>query len=54
MVFGSGGQRPVVLAARGRPTNLDNGRARAYCVYSRCELGLFGYFFLSPIISLFL
>ena len=54
MVFGSGGQRPVVLAARGRPTNLDNGRARAYRVYSRCELGLFGYFFLSPIISLFL
>ena len=47
------GQEPVVLEARGRPTNLDNGRARAYCVCSRYELGLFGYFFLSPIISLF-
>ena len=47
------GQGPVVLAAGGRPTYLDNGRARAYCVCSRCELGLFGYFFLSPIISLF-
>ena len=44
------GQGPVVLAAGGRPTNLDNGRARAYCVCSRCELGLFGYFFLWPII----
>ena len=39
------GQRPVVLAAGGRPTNLDNGRAKAYCVCSRCELGLFGYLF---------
>ena len=48
------GQEPVVLAAGGRPTNLDNGRARAYYVCSRCESGLFEYFFLSPIISLFL
>ena len=45
------GQGPI--AAGGSPTNLDNGRARAYCVCSRCELGLFGYFFLAPIISLF-
>ena len=37
----------------GRSTNLDHGRARAYCACSRCGLGLFGYFFLSPIISLF-
>ena len=41
-----------MLAAGGRPTNLDNDRARAYCVCSRCELGLI-VFFLSPIISLF-
>ena len=26
----------------GRPTNLDSSRARAYCAYSRCGLGLFG------------
>ena len=26
------------------PTNLDNGRARAYCACSRCGLGLFGHF----------
>ena len=25
-------QVPVVLAAGGRPTKLDNGRAKAYCV----------------------
>ena len=47
------GQGSVVLAAGGRPTNLDNARASAYCFCSRCKLGLFGYFFLSPIISLF-
>ena len=34
-----------MLAAGGRPTNLDIGRARAYCVCSRCGWGLFGYFF---------
>ena len=28
-----------------RPTNLDYSRARAYCTYSRCGLGLFGHFF---------
>ena len=27
----------------GRPTNLDNSRARAYCACSGC--GLFGHFF---------
>ena len=26
-----------MLAAGGRPTNLDNGRARAYCVYCADE-----------------
>ena len=29
----------------GRPTNLDNSRARAYCAYSRCGWGMFGHFF---------
>ena len=29
----------------GRPTNLDNVRARAYCACSRCGRGLFGRFF---------
>ena len=28
----------------GRPTNLDNSRAQAYCACSRCGLGLLGYF----------
>ena len=34
---------------------LDNSKTRTYCGYSRCGWGLFGYFgffFLSPIISL--
>ena len=37
----------------GRSANLDNGRARAYCACNRCGWGLFGYSFVSPIISLF-
>ena len=37
----------------GRPTNLDDSRARAYCACSRCGWGLFGLFFLSSIVSLF-
>ena len=36
-----------MLAAGGRPTYLDNGRARADCVCSSCELGLFGFFLAS-------
>ena len=28
------------LSVPGRPTNLDNSRARAYCACSRCGLGL--------------
>ena len=36
----------------GRPANLDNSRAMAYCAYSRCWYALFGHF-LSSIISLF-
>ena len=33
------------LPGPGRPTNLDNSRARAYCAYSRCGRGWFGHFF---------
>ena len=33
------------LAVPGRPTNLDNCRARAYCACSICGWGLFGHFF---------
>ena len=33
------------LLAPGRPTTLDNSRARAYCAYSRYGWGLFGHFF---------
>ena len=43
------------LLVPGRPTNLDNRGARAYCTCSRCGRGLFGHFsliypfsFLSP------
>ena len=35
------GKLPVL----GRPTNLDESRARAYCTCSRCGWGLFGHFF---------
>ena len=47
MVGGGGGGAMVLgkLSVPGRPTNLDNS--------SRCGLGLFGYFFLSSIFSLF-
>ena len=40
------------LPVTGRPTNFDNSRARAYCVYSRCWWGLFGHFY-SRLPSLF-
>ena len=33
------------LTVLGRPTNLDESRARAYCACSRCRWGLFGHFF---------
>ena len=33
------------LPVPGRPTNLDNGVARAYCTCSRCGRGLFEHFF---------
>ena len=33
------------LSVPGRPTSLDDSRARAYCVCNRCGLGLSGHFF---------
>ena len=42
----------VELPVPGRPTNLDNSRARAYCACSR--VGVVWTFFLSSIFSLFL
>ena len=33
------------LTVPGRPNNLDDSRARAYCACSRCGWGLFGHFF---------
>ena len=33
------------LPVPGRPTNLENSRAKAYCVCNRCGCGLFGHFF---------
>ena len=33
------------LSVPGRPTNLDDSRARAYCACSGCRWGLFGIFF---------
>ena len=36
---------PEKLSVPGRPTNLDNNRAGAYCACIRCGTGLFGHFF---------
>ena len=33
------------LPVPGRPTELDYSRARAYCTYSNCGWGLYGYFY---------
>ena len=43
----SGGRIRVLgkLSVTGRPTNLDNSRARAYCACSRCGWGMFWTFF---------
>ena len=46
---GSGGAMVLdKLPVPGRPTNLDDRRARAYCTCSRCGWGLFGHFY-SPL-----
>ena len=42
------------LPVPGRLTNLDKSWARAFCACSRCGWGLFGHFFISSIISLFI
>ena len=48
----------MVLGKRsvpGRPTNLDYGKAKAYCACSRCGWELFGhFFFISSFFSLLL
>ena len=42
----SGGAKVLgKLSVLGRPTNVDNSRAGAYCACSRCVWGLFGDFF---------
>ena len=42
---GDGAMVLCKLSVPGRPTNLDNSRARAYCARSRCGWGLFEHFF---------
>ena len=42
----------VNISAPGRPTYLDDSRARAYYVCNRCGWGVFGQFIRSSIISL--
>ena len=42
------------LPGPGRPTNLDNSKARAYCACSRSGRGLFRHFFTSMISFFFL
>ena len=41
------------LPVPGRPTNLDESRAKAFCACSRCGWGLFGLFFFSRLSFLF-
>ena len=42
----SGGAKVLdKLAVPGRPTSLDDSRARAYCACIRCGWGFFGHFF---------
>ena len=50
----SGGAKVLgKLSVLGRPTSLDDSKARAYCACSRFEWGMCGHFFLSSIFSLF-
>ena len=48
---GVSGHGAWLLLLPGRPTNLDNNKARAYCARRRCEWGCLANF-LSPVISL--
>ena len=43
--WSSGAKVQGKLSVPGRPTSLDDSRARAYCTCSRCGWGLFGHFF---------
>ena len=48
----SGGAKVLgKLSVPGRPTSLDDSRARAYCACSRCGWGLFGHFSLIYLFS---
>ena len=51
-VWGWSGGAKVLgkLTVLGRPTSLDDGRARAYCARSRCGWGFVWIFFLSSIL----
>ena len=45
----SGGAKVLgKVSVLGRPTSLDDSRAKAYCTCSRCGWGLFGHFFSHP------
>ena len=49
---GSGGAKVLgKLTVPGRPTSLDDSRARAYCACSRCGWGLFEHFSLIYLFS---
>ena len=41
------------LSVPGRPTSLDDNRARVYCACNRCGWGLFGHFVSHLSFSLF-
>ena len=47
LIWGWSGGAMVLgkLSVPGRPTNLDESRARVYCACSKCGWGLFGHFF---------
>ena len=50
----SGGAKVLgELSVPGRPTSLDDSRARAYCTCSRCGWGLFGHFSLIYLLFFF-
>ena len=50
----SGGAKVLgKLSVPGRPTSLDDSRARSYCACSRCGWGFVWTFFLSSIFTLF-
>ena len=42
---GGGGKVLGTLSVPGRPTNLDNSRAKTYCACGRCGIFLFWTFF---------